>query len=224
MKKIQRLFVAGTSLLLICFMAFASVLAIGNVSKQISITIHYDKEMNASIWASTFSDETANSFVQQIATHDSADFNTSKAKQLYQFRDSETTVNTNIATFESTGSFKFSTDDGILEIYFLIENSESVQLEYYVGYSYGTTPSSTSTYIELVPYVADNESTSTNLGASDNKIVVDAKTGETLGKSLIKLVFKLKDITTTPQLGGTDGIAESININLNVKRVTGTGD
>lgn len=235
MKKFQKLFVAGTSLLVICFMAIAGVLALGNITRQISITIHYESDIRAEVWAATYSGAEGKLYGhEQILTHDAADaadFSTTGAKNLYERTDKDNAaVIAKANEFATNGGFKF-TEDGVLEIYFLIKNLENQQLTYYTVVTYGdlvgpiedNLGAPEATYIELVPYVAPGEgedadvTKSTPLGTAGdpNYVVANEKVGEANvpGLSLVKLVFNIKDLPMTPSFD-----TEKININLWIDR------
>ena len=229
MKKFQKLFVAGTSLLIVCFMAVAGVFAFGTIARDIKITIHFSLDMGIDVWAATYSAEDEKQYYQKIETHDATDFLMDEATNpsiMLVDQDDETEADfiERIENFELNAGFKFD-KEGIFEVYFLIRNHETNEMQYWTEVTFGDGTNEVK-YIELLENEVSgdvDETKSTLLGTRDEaNLVPVAEETETAGVydpglSLVKLVFNIKDRAMTPSFDEAD--FEIINIELNIGRV-----
>lgn len=185
MRKYQKIFMAGASLFLVCIMAIAGVLAVGNISQSVSVTIHYNPHIACSVWASTRSDDPSNPYYQDIV--DADDFNKANAIQLYDKVGGTGEIVANMNAFiASANSFKFDGENGLV-FYFLIENKQTTaEIQYKITISYGERS-------ETVPYLGSltsekivfDENSSTDI-SNVNGVPVEAQTN-----GLCKLTFKI---------------------------------
>ena len=202
MKRIQKFIAMGSSLLIVCFMAVAGVLAAGSLSTTVTVNIHHDGTVSAMVYVATCSNDVGGSYYQSNAVTESTFDTTGSSSALVydakNFTENNALQTTNITNFTTDAdSFKFN-DAGVLEIYFLFAN-----------YDLGATL----TYTITLTYGAGEVATPTNFTKNASSSELTNLIGKSAGvgtptKGLCKIIYNVASLNQEFTSG------EQINIDI----------
>lgn len=206
MRRIQKFVALGASMLLICFMAIAGVLAAGSLSTTVTVNIHHDGTVQGMVWVATCGNNAGGTYYQSGVTAETFNTTTNSAR-IYDAVGAGVGEQTSAINAFTTNAASFKFDDaGQLIFYFLIANyDETATLTYTIAFTYGASEQETSTLIKI-----DSENTS----PMADVLVNEAVNGSTPTKSLCTIVLNVKEFDV--EFTGANG--EKINIDVTLSK------